>query len=37
LRSMNKENKKPPLPVYNYEKSVLASERKVTARKARKI
>ncbi|XP_011035018.1 PREDICTED: uncharacterized protein LOC105132963 [Populus euphratica] len=37
LRSMNKENKKPPLPVHKYEKSVLASERKVTARKARKI
>ncbi|KAG5250234.1 Capsid polyprotein [Salix suchowensis] len=29
LRSMNKENKKPPLPVYNYEKSALAGERKL--------
>lgn len=37
LRSMNKENKKPPLPVYNYEKSALAGERKVTARKVRKF
>ncbi|KAJ6336682.1 hypothetical protein OIU76_006538 [Salix suchowensis] len=37
LRSMNKENKKPPLPVYNYEKSALAGERRVTARKVRKF
>lgn len=37
LRSMNKENKKPPLPVYSFEKSVLAGERKVAARKVRKI
>lgn len=39
LRSMSKENKKPPLPfaVNNYEKSVLASERKIGARKGRKI
>ncbi|KAF9686616.1 hypothetical protein SADUNF_Sadunf02G0007700 [Salix dunnii] len=37
LRSMNKENKKPPLPVYNYEKSALASGRKVNARKVQKF
>ncbi|KAJ6708631.1 hypothetical protein OIU74_009856 [Salix koriyanagi] len=37
LRSMNKENKKPPLPVYDYEKSALAGERRVTARKVRKF
>ncbi|KAJ6306213.1 hypothetical protein OIU78_021519 [Salix suchowensis] len=36
LRSMNKENKKPPLPVYSFEKSVLAGERKVATRKVRK-
>ncbi|CAK7346034.1 unnamed protein product [Dovyalis caffra] len=37
LRSMSKENKKPPLPVYSHEKFVPASERKVTSRKVRKI
>ncbi|KAJ6411903.1 hypothetical protein OIU85_018674 [Salix viminalis] len=36
LRSMNKENKKPPLPVYSFEKSVLAGERKLATRKVRK-
>ncbi|KAG5246589.1 Capsid polyprotein [Salix suchowensis] len=30
------ENKKPPLPVYSFEKSVLAGERKVATRKVRK-
>ncbi|KAF2324777.1 hypothetical protein GH714_016750 [Hevea brasiliensis] len=36
LRSLSKENKKRPL-VINYEKSLLASERKVGARRVRKI
>ncbi|EEF52857.1 conserved hypothetical protein [Ricinus communis] len=36
LRSLSKENKKPPLPV-NYEKSVLANEKKVGARRVRKV
>lgn len=36
LRSLSKENKKPPLAV-NYEKSVLPSERKVGARSVRKF
>ncbi|KAG6599101.1 hypothetical protein SDJN02_08385 [Cucurbita argyrosperma subsp. argyrosperma] len=37
LRSMTKENKKPPLPV-NLEKSVIAAgERKITTRKVRRI
>ncbi|KAJ8762354.1 hypothetical protein K2173_007512 [Erythroxylum novogranatense] len=36
LRSMSKENKKPPLPV-NYERSAIVSERKIGARTVRKI
>ncbi|XP_050213741.1 uncharacterized protein LOC126665084 [Mercurialis annua] len=37
LRSLSKENKKPPLPVVHYGKSVLASERKIGARRSTKI
>lgn len=37
LRSMSKGNKKPPTAVVNTGRSILASERKTTARRVRKI
>lgn len=37
LRSMTKENKKPPLPPMNFEKSVGVGVRKTAARRVRKI
>ncbi|KAJ7957964.1 FACT complex subunit like [Quillaja saponaria] len=36
LRSMSKENKKPPLPA-NFEKSVIGGEKKIGARRSRRI
>ena len=37
LRSMSKENKKPPLAVNNYKSSVIGTEKKAAARRVRRI
>ncbi|XWS26004.1 hypothetical protein CRYUN_Cryun27aG0116500 [Craigia yunnanensis] len=37
LRSMSKENKKPPLAVNNYKSSVIGTEKKTAARRVRRV